>query len=287
VTIALTTLCENTAARAGVRAEWGLSVLAEVDDVAVLFDTGQDTATTLNAAVLSVDLSALQTVVLSHGHRDHTGGLWSVLSEMQKDSAIRDETRAIKVVAHPDVWAAKYSGPVHKNIYAGIPYVREALESLGATFASTNEPARINNRICTTGEIPLETAYERVDPELYVRDERGVRPDPMADDLALIIRTDLGLVVILGCGHRGVINTLLRAKSVANEDRIHTVIGGTHLMKASEAQLEATIKGFRALDVARIGVSHCTGLPAAVKLSKAFGDQFFFNNAGTRITIEE
>ena len=165
--------------------------------------------------------------------------------------------------------------------------MREALEGLGAVFISTSAPARITNRIVTTGEIPLDTAYERVDPELYVRDERGVRPDPMADDLALIVTTDLGLVVVLGCAHRGLVNTLLQAQNVANEDRIHMVIGGTHLMKASEEQLQATIKGLEALDVERIGVSHCTGLPAAVKLSQAFGDRFFFNNVGTRITIED
>ena len=287
MTITLTTLCENTAAQVGLRAEWGLSILVETDDVAVLLDTGQDTAATFNAAVLDVDLSALHTIVLSHGHRDHTGGLWSVLSAMRRDHALREGARAVNVVAHPDIWIPKYSGPVHKNIYAGMPHVREALESLGAAFVSTSEPARISNRILTTGEIPLDTAYETVDPELYVRGEEGIRPDPMADDLALIITTDLGLVVVLGCAHRGIVNTLLQAQSVANEDRIHTVIGGTHLMKASEGQLKATIKGLKALDVARIGVSHCTGLPAAVKLSKAFGDRFFFNNAGTRITIED
>ena len=166
MTITLTTLCENTAARVGIRAEWGLSILVETDEDAILLDTGHSTVATFNAAVLGVDISALHTIVLSHGHRDHTGGLWSVLSAIQKDPALREEARAVNVVAHPDIWVPKYSGPVHKNIYAGMPHVREALESLGAAFVSTSEPARITNRILTTGEIPLDTAYERVDPEV-------------------------------------------------------------------------------------------------------------------------
>lgn len=206
-----------------------------------------------------------------------------MLNVVWKDISVSEQTRAVNVVAHPDIWIPKYTRRVHK----GMPFVREALQSLGAVFVSTSQPTWITNRVVTTGEIAQVTGYESVDPELFIRDEKGMQPDPMADDAALIIKTDIGLVIISGCAHRGIVNTLLRARSVANEDHIYMAIGGTHFMKTSEKQLEQTIKGLEALDVAQIGVSHCTGLAAAAKLAAAFGDRVFFNNAGTCITIDD
>jgi len=120
---------------------------------------------------------------------------------------------------------------------------------------------------------------------MYVKDGEALVPDPLADDQALFIKTEEGLVVILGCGHRGVINTLRHAQNVTGVETIHTVVGGTHLIRASEAQMEQTMAELMSLGVQRLGVSHCTGNAAGVRLAQGFGGDFFFNNAGTQITL--
>jgi len=275
--IKLTTLSENTASAPGLLAEWGLSILVETDNYKVLLDTGLGVSAAYNAAILGVDLSAVDRIVLSHGHRDHTGGLQHVLSVMRKE---------IEVIAHPDIWAAKYSRTFSKKEkYAGIPFVRDALENWRASFRLSQEPVWITDNIVTTGEIVMHTEYENIDRDLFVKEDGELRPDPLRDDLALVIKSQTGLIVVLGCGHRGMINTLHHAQKITGVEQIHMVVGGTHLLHASREQMDLTIAELKRLDIQKIGVSHCTGLQAAATLFKEFGDKFFFNNAGNIIKL--
>ena len=137
----------------------------------------------------------------------------------------------------------------------------------------------------TSGEIPMVTDYEEIDSNLYIKEGGEYRPEPLGDDQALFIKTEQGLVVLLGCAHRGIINTLKHARELTGMETIHTVLGGTHLIRASEMQLELTIAELKALGVQRLGVSHCTGMWPAARLAQEFGQSFFFNNGGNRITF--
>lgn len=275
--IRLITLSENTAGRAGVIAEWGLSILVEVDDTRVLMDTGQGVSATTNAANLNVNLGAVDKIVLSHGHFDHTGGLKEVLGIVGR----------VEVIAHPESWAAKYVlRPGEKDYtFIGIPHRRELLQGLGASFHLSTKPVWISDSIVTTGEIPMVTPYERVDSNLFTKEGDKFVPDTVPDDQALVIKADFGLVVILGCAHRGLINTLRYARELTGVKYIHTVVGGTHLFRASQEQFELTIEELKKLDIKRLGVSHCTGLAAGSRLWQEFGDGFFFNNTGTIVTL--
>jgi len=276
--IRITTLSENTAAIPGLLAEWGLSILAEVDDQKILLDAGLGNSTVHNALALGMDLSTIDKVVLSHGHVDHTGGLRGLLGTMRKQ---------VEILAHPNVWASKYIKRPGEEVYRyiGIPFAREELEGLGASFVLDKEPVWITDHIVTTGEIPMLTDYEQIDPILYVREENDFRPDPLSDDRALVIKTDLGLVVITGCAHRGIINTLRHAQELTGVERIDTVVGGTHLIRAEAEQLELTIANLKEMGIQRLGVSHCTGAQASIRLAEEFGDLFFLNNAGTRFAV--
>jgi 7,8-dihydropterin-6-yl-methyl-4-(beta-D-ribofuranosyl)aminobenzene 5'-phosphate synthase len=163
----------------------------------------------------------------------------------------------------------------------GIPFPRGELESLGARFNLTTEPVAITDRIMTSGQIPMSNDFEELDSGLFVREDAGSRPDELNDDLALIINTEVGLVVILGCAHHGIINTLHHAQKLTGIKPIHAVLGGAHLLDASEERIRLTVKALRELDVKKLGLCHCTSLPAACVLAREFGERFFFNNAGT------
>ena len=273
----ITTLSENTAGLGNFLGEWGLSILVETDGLSILLDTGQSISASHNADISGIDLSKIDRIVLSHGHFDHTGGLRQVLRRMVKET---------EIIAHPDMWQAKYArreGIAER--YIGIPFQRQELESLGARFNLTTEPVRITDNIMTTGEVPMVTDYEEIESNLLVKEGTDFKQDKLLDDQALIINTEPGLVVILGCAHRGIINTLYHAQQLTGVETIHTVLGGCHLIDASEERISLTIAALKELGVQSLGVSHCTGLPASVIMAHEFGDRFFFNNAGTTLSL--
>jgi 7,8-dihydropterin-6-yl-methyl-4-(beta-D-ribofuranosyl)aminobenzene 5'-phosphate synthase len=274
--IKITTLSENTA-DLGYLAEWGLCMFIEADGVKVLFDTGAGIAAVHNAQLFGIDLSTVDRIVLSHGHRDHTGGLREVLMRMKKE---------VEVIAHPDIWAAKYSRRGKKpEQFSGLPFRRELLENLGARFNMTKKPVLITDRFFTTGEIPMLSSYEEIDSGLFDKETGEMLPDELKDDLALIIDAGYGLVVILGCAHHGIINTLKHARKLAGKELIYAAIGGTHLLNASRERLEKTTADLKAMGVQYLGVSHCTGFEASAYLAHEFSERFFQNNSGGRFTL--
>jgi 7,8-dihydropterin-6-yl-methyl-4-(beta-D-ribofuranosyl)aminobenzene 5'-phosphate synthase len=271
----LVTLSEDRVIAPGLIGEQGLSILVESNGANILFDTGQGISTVHNADALGIDLRKLDRIVLSHGHSDHTGGLHNVLSRIRKND--------MEITAHPDIWERKYV----RDRFVGIPHQREELERLGAKFRLTKQLMKITDNISTTGEIPMATKFEGLSSKMLVKEGNEWKPDKVLDDQALIINTNRGLIVILGCAHRGAINTIFHAQKITGENQIYMVLGGCHLNSPdSGPQIEATISVLKELTVQKVAVSHCTGLPASIRMAQAFGDRFIFNNAGTVITID-
>jgi 7,8-dihydropterin-6-yl-methyl-4-(beta-D-ribofuranosyl)aminobenzene 5'-phosphate synthase len=277
MTIKLTTLCENTAGNPGFVAEWGWSIFIQANGSNILFDTGGGFATARNADKFGIDLKTVDKIILSHAHGDHTGGLRDVLLK----------TKSPEVIAHPAIWIPKYKKDKDEKTpsYRGIPFAREELEKYGK-FTLSSEPVQISENITTTGEVFRTTDFEAIESSFLVKEGDTFKQDTFPDDLALICKTLKGLVIILGCAHRGIINTIRHAQNITGEQRVHTVLGGTHLFPKKQEQVDQTIAALKELEIQNIGVSHCTGFNAAAQIKAAFGDQFFLNNAGSVRAIE-
>jgi 7,8-dihydropterin-6-yl-methyl-4-(beta-D-ribofuranosyl)aminobenzene 5'-phosphate synthase len=273
--IIVTTLSENTA-KHGFIGEWGLSMLVEVDGMKILVDSGWGFSAAYNAQLLGIDLDGIDIVVLSHGHRDHTGGLPDILKRRKKP---------VDVIAHPDIFTCKYTRFETGDEYSGIPYAREYLESLGARFKLSKDPVRIASRVTTTGEIPVTNDFEIPEQNLLVKDDRGVRIDPLNDDQSLIIDSEEGLIIITGCAHSGIINTIRHARKITGRDSVYAIIGGTHLFRAPAERIALTIDALKENGPRKLGVSHCTGFQASAALYAEFPGAFFLNNAGTQTTL--
>jgi 7,8-dihydropterin-6-yl-methyl-4-(beta-D-ribofuranosyl)aminobenzene 5'-phosphate synthase len=138
-----------------------------------------------------------------------------------------------------------------------------------------------------SGEIPRTTAFETGDPNLKVRKGQDFEVDLLPDDQALLVEQAGGIVVVLGCAHAGVINTLRHAMQVTGRDRVKAVIGGSHLMFLGPEQLESTIEELKAIDPELMAFSHCTGQIAARRLYQEFEGRFVFNQTGSVINLED
>lgn len=274
----ITVLSENSVVKPGALiGEHGFSALVERGDKKVLFDTGQGYALVHNARILGVDLASIKKVVLSHGHNDHTGGL----AEFLRVGGDRE------VYAHPGIFSARYrevpDGPP-KPI--GIPFTRPYLEGLGAEFKLSEEPQEVAKGIMTTGVVPRRTSYETGDATLLVGHEDGsCSPDPLSDDLSLIVEGETGVAVLLGCAHSGLVNILDHVRQLLPDKPVKAVVGGTHLGLSSEEQMSATIEAMKEMGVERVGASHCTGLAGSARLREALGDSFFFAGVGSVLEV--
>jgi len=279
MSLKLTVLCENSVDRVsplGLLGEHGFACHLQTDNGNFLFDTGGGQTIINNSDKLKVDLSDLQGIIFSHGHLDHTGGLPQVLKRCGP----------VPIYAHTDLFVKRHSNNGNQLRDIGFPWSQEELAAQGADFRLSREPQQVAPGIILSGEIPRVSPFETGDPNLVTVEENGTFCcDPLADDASLFIDSPKGLIILLGCAHAGVLNIIEHACAITGKQKIHMLLGGTHLKFSTPEQLAATLDRLEEIDIDRIGVSHCTGLKAAQKIAQRFGDKFFYTSVGCEMTF--
>lgn len=272
----ITTLVDNTvSAGRGLIGEHGLSFLIETRDRKILFDTGQGYALLHNADLLGVRLEDVDTVVLSHGHYDHTGGLEGLLKK----------NRHFSLYAHPDVFKEKFSkrsGTIHS---IGIPIKRDVLEQQGIRLVLSPDPSLIAPGVRSTGFIPMETSYETLDDSFLSRQDDNLIRDELSDDQALILETVRGTAVVLGCAHRGPVNTLKHVFELTGDKPIYALLGGLHLMNTSKKKIDQVVESLLKIAPEKIIAGHCTGFDALLSLCRMMPDGVRMNHVGSVMEI--
>lgn len=260
-TIRITVLVENSVHRRQLVAEHGLSFHIQNGSRSLLFDAGQTDLALINAESLHLPLNNVESIALSHGHYDHTGGV----------PAILDVAPQARVCLHPAAFAHKFS----RN-HAGPPRaigmsdcVVRAIRHHPGGFTATPQCMEIMDGIFVTGEIPRVTAYEDTGGAFYL-DADGFKNDPLVDDQALVIDLGRSIVLLLGCAHAGMVNTLEYVRQLTGGKPVGAVIGGLHLGNASDERLEKTIAYLRDVKLTTLAPAHCTGLSATTRLMAAF-----------------
>lgn len=272
----LTVLADNFVATAQLLAEHGLSILIEADDRRILFDTGQGKVLCASAGSLAIRLAPLDAVVLSHGHYDHTGGLAYLLQEVNSSA----------ICLHPAALQLKYAkSESSPGRSIGIPECsRQALEAVKGRIVWTRSATEIVPSVWCTGEIPRLPVNEQKEKAFFL-DADCSEPDPLADDQALFIETANGLVVIAGCAHAGVLNTLDHISELTGNKEIFALLGGLHLGQATHEELEATASAIGRRNCRILAPSHCTGMTAPSYLRARFHSLVQDVGVGTELVL--
>ncbi|MCP5079530.1 MAG: MBL fold metallo-hydrolase [Psychromonas sp.] len=260
--INITVLVDNNAEQ-GFKAEHGFAVLIEHNEQRILFDTGQCDALFYNAEKLNIKLTELNIIILSHGHYDHGGNLEWLL----------DNNPSTHLYLHPDCLKTRYSiahGKEPKMISLPNNVIKAINKHPNDQITFTSLHSQITPAIYLSGEIAKLQPLEALSGPFYL-DMQGTTIDPLFDDQSLWLETEQGVVVITGCCHAGIENTVKQVQTLSSTQPIHTILGGLHLHSTNEARLLHNIQFLKSLSLKKLYPAHCSGQRAQNQLTTQLG----------------
>lgn len=261
--VKITVLVDTESFDENLAKEHGFSAWIETEGRHILFDTGQTGGMLVNAERLNIDLKKADTLVLSHGHFDHTGQIPQFL-ELNEHAQIYCCT---------DLDRTRYSckiGTAPRSI--GMPDAsKQALSSISASrIHELGTPRYLTPGVGMTGPVPRESILEDTGGPFFLDDHRGL-DDLIEDDQSMWFETDKGLLILLGCCHAGLVNTVEYIKQISGIDKVHGIIGGMHLVNANEERLQYTFDHLKRWKTDKLVPCHCTGQIPVAKMIEAIG----------------
>jgi 7,8-dihydropterin-6-yl-methyl-4-(beta-D-ribofuranosyl)aminobenzene 5'-phosphate synthase len=265
----ITVLVENSVnvKKPSLIAKHGLSLLVETKLAGVhsrfLMDAGPGPDIALrNAGMVDIDIKKIDSIMLSHGHYDHTGAILQILKHMD---------HSIPVIAHPNVFNPKFAyKPALTSI--GIEFDQPTIKAAGGELLVSRDPISLLSGVISSGEILRKTYFEKT-KGFWTVEYNNFIEDTIIDDQALFINVrKKGLVILTGCAHSGIINTVRHAKSITGIKDVYAIIGGFHLDQADDTRIQKSVEELKEIDLKRTYPCHCTGKKAISQLAKSFGD---------------
>ena len=265
--------------------EWGFAALVEADGRKILFDTGAHPETVLhNARALGIDLSDVTDVVLSHFHADHTSGLVTLRQELRKQNPHAMERAHI---GPGFFWLRREDGKSDDRQRR----MGDAYRALGGRFVEHSQAEQLFPGIWVTGGVPRHTDERNFGKGSEVQRPDGTWvEDTVPDDMSLVIVTSQGPVLIVGCGHAGIVNTLMAVSRTVSASPVDAVIGGLHLFEATDEHVDWTAQQMRRFGVRHLIGAHCTGIEALTRLRTGIGlnrKTAIQGAIGTRYTLDQ
>jgi 7,8-dihydropterin-6-yl-methyl-4-(beta-D-ribofuranosyl)aminobenzene 5'-phosphate synthase len=273
----ITTIIENNSEKDNLHCELGLSILIEWEDKKILMDTGQSDKLMDNADKLGVDFEDVDSIVISHGHFDHTGGLIPILKSIENKPSI--------------YLSNEYFNPKYKKVegkevlHIGSAFNEEDLISINGRYIQIDKDVfPLYDGVYLFSGFEKYNDFEKSSDKYIVKKDEKFIIDDFSNEIALAIDSEDGLVVFVGCSHIGLANILENIMK-RTAKKIIGVIGGSHLSRSSILRINDTIDYLKSLDLRFIALSHCTGLKVMKIVEEEFGEKFIKNNAGTVFEI--
>ena len=286
-------------------AEPGFAVLIELpaESRRILWDAGASSSALLeNLRRMEIDPTSIDVIALSHGHWDHVAGLPEILRSLRQPPELRmfpagtadeelaahAEPKTIPLIVHPAAFRERWNfledgrrrGPMH-------PTNRREWEALGARIVESERPYRIAEGCWTTGYVPRDSfETEGRSKQMRFRDGDRFRSDDTDEDQSVVLHVEgKGLVIVSGCAHSGIVNTVRHAQNMSGLGTVHAVLGGFHLGRSSEEEVRRTVDAIAEVDPAVVVPTHCTGFDAMCRFARRMPDAFVLGTVGTTVSF--